>query len=60
MAVGSGKGLPYAEDQRVSESMLINSVGQSPAPEIVLDASTYYDEGPRPGILIPAGSWNVS
>ena len=39
---GAAKGLPYAEDQRVSESMLINSVGRSPAPEIVLrrDAPT--------------------
>jgi hypothetical protein len=57
---GAAKGLPYAEDQRISESMLINAVGRSPAPEIVLDQETYEEIGPRPGIMVPAGSWNVS
>jgi hypothetical protein len=50
------KGLPYAEDQRVSESMLVNAAGREPLQEIVLDED--YD-GPlvRPGLLIPAGNW---
>lgn len=56
----AAKGLPYAEDQRISESMLINLVGREPAPEIILDSDSYGDlAGPAPGLLIPAGNWNV-
>jgi hypothetical protein len=50
------KGLPYAEDQRIAESMLVNLVGRSPQPILNLDAG---ERSYAPGIFVSPGSWNV-
>lgn len=50
------KGLPYAEDFRTCESMLVNAVGRTPNPVMNLDAG---DQQFRPGIFVSPGSWNL-
>lgn len=53
------KGLAYAEDQRSSETMWLNLCGNEPQPVLVLDAPDFNPYGLTPGLLIPAGNWNV-
>jgi len=52
------KGLPYAEDQRSFEAMMVNLVGRTPQPILNLDP-----EGMKghygPGIFVSPGSWQV-
>ena len=48
------KGLPYAEDMRVAESMLVNAVGRTPQPVLNLDVG---DRNYVPGIFVSPGSW---
>lgn len=48
------KGLPYAEDQRMAESMLVNAVGRQPHPVLNLD---YGDRPVGPQIVIRPGNW---
>jgi|SRR5881394_1374601 len=50
------KGLPYAEDQRIAESMLVNLVGRSPQPVLNLDTG---DRSYVPGIFVSPGSWRL-
>lgn len=52
------KGLPYAEDQRASEEMLTNLVGSQDQGVLVLDDQPQYAGFP-PGVIVPAGNWNV-
>lgn len=52
---GQAKGLPYAEDFRTCEGMLVNYMGRQPAPDLDMGANGDYDW--RPGIFVPAGSW---
>lgn len=54
------KGLPYAEDQRSAESMLINMVGRTAQPALNLDGSFDSLKTPGPGIFIQPGTWPVS
>lgn len=54
------KGLPYGEDQRSYESLVARAYandGNSSEIRITDDAS--YPQAVRPGLLIPAGNWNV-
>lgn len=51
------KGLDYAEDFRTAERLTLNSLGRSGMKEnICMDEVR---EGPKPGIFIPAGTWNL-
>jgi hypothetical protein len=52
------KGLPYAEDQRVSESMIVNAVGRSSNPILNLDPQGLKGNF-GPGIFVSPGSWSV-
>jgi len=52
------KGLPYAEDFRACEALLVNLQGRDPAPDIVMDSSGY-EQVAAPGLLVAAGSWNL-
>lgn len=51
------KGLPYAEDQRTLEQMLVNHVGREPLGDLVLDVRP--EAYIAPALLIPAGSWDL-
>jgi len=53
------KGLPYAEQMRISEEALRQLVVREPQPDLVLDAPDPDVPLAGPGLLIPAGSWNV-
>lgn len=53
------KGLPYAEDQRTLEEMLLNLQGRDPAPDIQMDGNNY-DQIAMPGLYVAAGSWNIT
>lgn len=54
------KGLPYAEELRAFETMVANlEANQQPAYAIRLDGGGPNDRFAGPGLLIPAGSWNV-
>lgn len=48
------KGLPYAEDFRTCESMLMNAVGREPKAALSLDYGDHYY---GPGIFVSPGSW---
>jgi hypothetical protein len=50
------KGLPYAEDFRTCESMLVDAVGRTPNPVLNLDSG---DKQYLPGIFVSPGSWNL-
>lgn len=53
------KGLPYAEQMRISEEALKQLSAREPAPDLVLDAPDPDVPLAGPGLLVPAGSWNV-
>lgn len=52
------KGLPYAEDMRTCEEMIVNLQGRDGEGMLYLDAR---GGAPNvgPGLLVPAGSWNL-
>lgn len=54
----AAKGLPYAEDQRISEQMLTNAVGGNDQGVLVMDGDDYFGGFP-PGVIVPSGNWNV-
>lgn len=52
------KGLDYAEDFRAYEMMLKDAAGRDGGrPQLRMDDSGW--NGPKPGIWVPSGSWNV-
>ena len=52
------KGLDYAEDFRAYELMLKDAAGRDGGrPQLRMDENGW--NGPRPGIFVPSGSWNV-
>jgi hypothetical protein len=53
------KGLPYAEDFRTSEEMIINLQARDPAPDIDM-SNEGWDQVAAPGLLVAAGSWNIT
>lgn len=52
------KGLPYAEDQRISEEMIANLQGRDDQGVLHMDDTQLY-ANVGPGLLVPAGSWNL-
>lgn len=52
------KGLPYAEDQRLFESMLAQNMGNS-GTKAELSLSDQSAGQFKPGIFVPVGNWNV-
>jgi len=53
------KGLPYAEQLRISEEALQQLVAREPQPILSLDSPDLDVPMAGPGLLVPAGSWNV-
>jgi hypothetical protein len=53
------KGLPYAEDMRICEEMVLNHIARSPAPDIVMDNNWGFPNVAGPGLLVAAGSWKI-
>lgn len=53
------QGLPYAEQMRISEDALTSMISREPAPDLLLDAPDPDVPLAGPGLLVPAGSWNV-
>jgi len=51
------KGLDYAEDFRTYETMLKDAAGRDGGkPTLRMDGGS---SGPKPGIMVPSGNWNV-
>lgn len=50
------KGLPYAEDQRVFEEMLVNSIGRVPQGDLHLDRPSWFEDDGLPTLYIAAGN----
>jgi len=54
------KGLAYAEHFRVCEELILDILGKgSGAGIVILDNDPMYPQVVRPGLLIPAGSWDI-
>jgi hypothetical protein len=54
------KGLPYAEELRAFETMVANlTANQQPTKGVDMGGGGPYNRFVGPGLLIPAGSWNV-
>jgi hypothetical protein len=52
----ANKGLPYAEDMRISEMMILDHIGREPNADLVLDGDEFNMAG-GPNLLVAAGSW---
>lgn len=55
----AAKGLSYAEDYRACETMIQNLISRDPAPDIIMDKDRFSNVA-APGLLIAAGSWNIT
>lgn len=53
------KGLAYAEDFRICEQMILNLQAREPAPDIDM-ATDGWEKVAAPGLLVAAGSWNIT
>jgi hypothetical protein len=51
----AAKGLPYAEDFRTAEELIVNLMGREAAPDLHLDEGGESRVGP--GLLVAAGNW---
>ncbi len=52
----ANKGLPYAEDQRACEMMILDTIAREPNGTLILDDDTYHMAA-GPNLLVAAGSW---
>lgn len=52
----ANKGLPYAEDQRSCELMILDAIAREPNGTLILDDDTYHLAA-GPNLLVAAGSW---
>lgn len=54
------KGLPYAEDFNSAERLINNALGRDGGKRVLrLDNPGGIFDGPKPGIFVPAGSWDL-
>lgn len=54
------KGLPYAEEKDEYQNAVITAINSDgSAPKLSLDNQKLFDQVVAPGLLIPAGNWNV-